>query len=63
MGGGNNYLNEAHYIDVPSPKFSSVMGGEDVDEDEEKNEIIRCILHHDHMTLRDLLMNTLLDIT
>lgn len=58
-----HHLNDAHYMDVPSPRFSSVMGGEDVEEDEEKNEIIRCILHHDHQSLKEILVNTLLDIT
>ena len=36
---------DVHYLmDVPSPRFSSNIG-DDVEEDEEKNEIIRCILH------------------
>jgi hypothetical protein len=36
---------DMHYLrDIPSPRFSSNLG-EDVEEDEEKNEIIRCILH------------------
>ena len=35
----------------------------DMEEDEEKNEIIRCILHNEPHTLRDLLAQTMLDIT
>lgn len=39
---------DVHYLmEVPSPKFSSALG-EDIGEDEEKNEIIRCILYNDH---------------
>ena len=45
-----------YYLDVPSPKFSSNRGGDDnIDEDEEKNEIIRCIMHNDYTTLNDIL--------
>ncbi len=42
---------DVHYLmDLPSPKFSSAMG--EVEEDEERNEIIRCILHHENATLK-----------
>ena len=50
---------DVHYLmDVPSPKFSSALG-EDAEEDEEKNEIIRCLLHNDHMALKECLNGTL----
>mmetsp|Transcript_31987 Transcript_31987/g.31286 ORF Transcript_31987/g.31286 Transcript_31987/m.31286 type:complete len:181 (-) Transcript_31987:186-728(-) len=49
-------------IDVPSPRFSSAFG-DDINEDEEKNEIIRCILSNSHTELKDALMITQLDLT
>jgi hypothetical protein len=45
-------------MEVPSPKFSSVMGGtggEEPLEDDEKVEIIRCIVHNDAKSLREIL--------
>lgn len=42
---------DVHFlIDIPSPKFSSALG-DDIGEDEEKNEIIRCILNSDSNAL------------
>jgi hypothetical protein len=41
-------------MDVPSPKFSSAVG-EDVENEEENNEIISCILHNDPMMLKEIL--------
>ncbi len=39
-----------HYImDVPSPKFSSVIGEDEADD--ERAEIIRCLLEHDSHSL------------
>lgn len=39
---------DVHYLmEVPSPKFSSALD-DDIGEDEEKNEVIRCILYNDH---------------
>lgn len=48
---------DVHYlIDVPSPRFSSVVnGGDEEGEDDEKVEIIRCIVHNDAKTLREIL--------
>lgn len=47
---------------MPSPKFSSALG-DDIGEDEEKNEIIRSILYSDHQSLINILSITSLDIT
>lgn len=49
-------------MEVPSPRFSSVVGDE-VENDEEINEIIRCILHNESLTLEDILGLTHLDVT
>lgn len=49
-------------MDMPSPRFSSAFGDE-IGDEEEKNEIIRSILHNDFEGLRSVLMLTLLDIT
>lgn len=61
-GGASGAHNaDFHYLmDVPSPKFSSVIGDED---DDERTEIIRCLLHQDYNTLQDILSHTMLDIT
>jgi ankyrin repeat protein len=48
-------------MDVPSPRFSSAMG-DDFEEDE-KSEIIRCILHNDNKALSEILNACSLDIT
>jgi ankyrin repeat protein len=54
---------ENHYLmDVPSPRFSSAMGDDFGDEDE-KSEIIRCILHNDNKALSEILTHCSLDIT
>jgi hypothetical protein len=49
-------------MEIPSPKFSSALG-DDIGEDEEKNEIIRSILYNDPTALKDILSVTSLDIT
>ena len=49
-------------MDVPSPKFSSALGDME-DEDDEKNELIRSILHNDPYRLRELLKKVDVDIT
>ncbi len=48
---------DVHYLlDVPSPRFSSMIGGgDDEGEDDEKVEIIRCIVHNDAKSLREIL--------
>jgi ankyrin repeat protein len=60
---GRNIGGDVHYLmEVPSPKFSSALG-DDIGEDEEKNEIIRCILYNDHQALKENLSFSMLDIT
>jgi len=39
------YGGDIHYVEVPSPMFSNSALGED---DEDRNEITRCILFNDH---------------
>ena len=58
-------------MDLPSPKFSSnlvnnfnkLLQGEDIGEDEEKIEIIRCILSNDSAGLLEILSICQQDIT
>lgn len=47
---------------MPSPKFSSAI--EDVSaDDDERAEIVKCILSNDHKNLKSVLENTKIDIT
>eukprot|EP00349_Pseudokeronopsis_sp_Brazil_P002034 CAMPEP_0202962044 /NCGR_PEP_ID=MMETSP1396-20130829/6144_1 /ASSEMBLY_ACC=CAM_ASM_000872 /TAXON_ID= /ORGANISM="Pseudokeronopsis sp., Strain Brazil" /LENGTH=274 /DNA_ID=CAMNT_0049682345 /DNA_START=281 /DNA_END=1105 /DNA_ORIENTATION=+ len=47
---------------MPSPRFSSALG-EDMQEEDEKNEIIKCILGNSHTELKELLATTQLEVT
>ncbi|CDW90669.1 dhhc zinc finger domain containing protein [Stylonychia lemnae] len=55
---------ENHYLmDMPSPKFSSAMGGETEGRDEEINEILGTMVNLDHQALKALLATCNLDVT